>query len=83
MDEKLLNLRTLGELRKNGYTVQPVRAEMRNNLLRRMRAKEHIMPGIVGYDDTVLPRSKTACSLVIIWSFWASEGRPSLESSGP
>ena len=33
----------------------PVRIEMRDNLLVRLRSKEHILPGIVGYEETVLP----------------------------
>ena len=28
---------------------------MRDNLLERIRHKERVLPGIVGYDDTVLP----------------------------
>ena len=55
MDEKLLNIRTLGELKSAGYQTLPVRIEMRNNLLARLRSKEHILPGIIGYDETVLP----------------------------
>src|SRR6202158_871549 len=55
MDEKSLTIRTLGELKSAGYEVLPVRMEMRKNLLARLRSKEQILPGIVGYDDTVLP----------------------------
>jgi magnesium chelatase subunit I len=55
MDQNLLNLHTLGELKDAGYKIKPVRIEMRDNLLARLRAKERIMPGIIGYDKTVLP----------------------------
>src|SRR6202050_1767720 len=55
MDQKLLELHTLGELKNAGYKIKPVRIEMRDNLLARLRAKERIMPGIIGYDKTVLP----------------------------
>ncbi len=55
MDQNLLNLHTFGELKKAGYKIKPVRIEMRDNLLTRLRNKERIMPGIIGYDDTVLP----------------------------
>ena len=55
MNQKLLNIRTLGELKRAGYQALPVRMEMRNNLLARLRSKEQILPGIVGYDETVLP----------------------------
>jgi magnesium chelatase subunit I len=55
MDLNVLNHRTLGELERAGYRTVPVRIEMRNNLLRLLRDKSAILPGIVGYDDTVLP----------------------------
>jgi magnesium chelatase subunit I len=55
MDQKLLTIRTVGELKRAGYQTVPVRIEMRNNLLARLRSKERILPGIVGYDETVVP----------------------------
>jgi magnesium chelatase subunit I len=55
MDQTLLKLRTFGELKRAGYQALPVRLEMRNNLLTRLRNNERVLPGIVGYDDTVLP----------------------------
>src|ERR1700735_3976724 len=55
MNQNLLNLHTFGELKSAGYKVKPVRIEMRDNLLVRLRNKERIMPGIIGYDETVLP----------------------------
>jgi magnesium chelatase subunit I len=55
MDQSLLKLSTLGELKRVGYRPKPVRIEMRDNLLDRLRRKERVLPGIVGYDDTVLP----------------------------
>jgi magnesium chelatase subunit I len=55
MDEKLLKLRTVGELKSAGYQTKPVRMEMRANMLDRLRAKQAILPGIVGYDESVVP----------------------------
>ncbi len=55
MNQDLIGLQTLGELRHTGYQTLPVRLEMRQNLLVRLRAKERVMPGIIGYDETVLP----------------------------
>src|SRR5271155_3199146 len=55
MDQSLLKLQTLGDLKRAGYRTKPVRIEMRDNLLGRLRNKEKVLPGIVGYDDTVLP----------------------------
>jgi magnesium chelatase subunit I len=47
---------TLGELRASGYQPTPVKVEMRNNLIRKLKAGERLFPGIRGYDDTVLPQ---------------------------
>merc|ERR1711916_175514 len=52
--------RTLGELRASGYAPISVKAEMRRNLLRKLRSGEPLFPGIVGYDDTVLPQIQNA-----------------------
>jgi magnesium chelatase subunit I len=46
---------TLGELKRSGYVPGSVRAEVRRNLVRKMQAGEPLFPGIVGYDDTVVP----------------------------
>jgi len=46
---------TLGELRRSGYKVRPVKDEMRLNLIRKLEAKETLLPGIIGYDQTVVP----------------------------
>ena len=55
MDEKLLTIRTFGELKSAGYEVLPVRMEMRKNLLARLHSSEQILPGIIGYEETVIP----------------------------
>jgi magnesium chelatase subunit I len=49
--------RTLGELRKTvpGEHVS-VKDEMRRNLLRKLEARDTIFPGILGYDDSVVPQ---------------------------
>lgn len=47
---------TVGALRASGWTSRPVKVEMRHNLLRKLRAKEPLFPGIVGYEETVLPQ---------------------------
>ncbi len=53
--------RTLGELKKSSYDAifsdgRSVKDEMRSNLQDLLRRKEPLFPGIVGYDDTVLPQ---------------------------
>ena len=47
---------TLGELQKSGWRSRPVKEEMRENLLAKLKNKETIFPGIVGYEKTVVPQ---------------------------
>lgn len=51
---------TLGELRESGYAVTSVRDELRRNLMSRLRNGEPVFPGIVGYEDTVIPQVENA-----------------------
>ncbi len=54
--------RTLGELRiSNQFNEarlksRSVKDEMRDNLMARLKARETVFPGIVGYEDTVIPQ---------------------------
>ncbi len=52
--------RTLGALRASGHEQRTVKAELRHNLLQRMRAGLPRFEGIVGFDDTVLPEVERA-----------------------
>ena len=52
--------RTVGELRSSGYKVVPVREEMRKNLIEKIRAGEELFPGIVGYEESVVPQIENA-----------------------
>jgi len=52
--------KTLGELRASGYKVLPVRDEMRRNLMKKLADKEDVFPGIIGYDDSVIPQLQNA-----------------------
>jgi magnesium chelatase subunit I len=52
--------RTLGELRAAGHEYRTVKEELRANLLALMRAGESRFPGIVGFDETVLPELERA-----------------------
>ncbi len=52
--------KTLGELRDSGYQSRPVKSEMRHNLIEKIRAGENLFPGIVGYEDTVIPQVENA-----------------------
>src|SRR5262249_15957980 len=48
--------RTLGELRRAGYRTRSVKDEMRANVIARLRAREPLFPGIIGYGNTVEPQ---------------------------
>ena len=52
--------KTVGDLKKAGYRTLPVREEMRANLLRMLASDERILPGIIGYEDTVIPEIENA-----------------------
>lgn len=46
---------TLGELKASGYQYQSIKDELRANLIRKIKKKERVFEGIIGFDDTVLP----------------------------
>jgi magnesium chelatase subunit I len=53
--------RTLGELRNSPWAEAPLRSrtirdEIRSNLLVKLESGEELFPGIVGYEDTILPQ---------------------------
>ncbi len=52
--------RTLGALKRGRYRVLSVRQEMRKNLVRKLTRREPLFPGIVGFDDTVVPQVQNA-----------------------
>ncbi len=47
---------TLGQLRESGYRYRPVKQELRENLIARLKSGQTLFPGIRGYDDTVVPQ---------------------------
>jgi magnesium chelatase subunit I len=51
---------TLGQLRNSEFTperlARSVKDELRENLIAKLRKKEPLFPGIVGYEDTVIPQ---------------------------
>src|SRR5215469_7601586 len=51
---------TVGELRASGHAYRTVKEEIRQNLLARMRAGDNRFPGIIGFDQTVLPHLERA-----------------------
>src|SRR5436305_14890296 len=53
-------IRTLGELKKSGYKHRSVKKEVRENLLKKLNKRENSFPGIVGYEDSVVPDTERA-----------------------
>jgi len=51
-----VDINTLGELKASGYQAQPVKQEIRNNLIQKLLAKEPLFPGVSGYQDSVVPQ---------------------------
>ena len=54
------NPSTLGDLKASGYTPESVKGEMRRNLIRKLKTHDQLFPGIVGYDETVVPQITNA-----------------------
>src|SRR3970040_2454042 len=49
-------IENLGDLRRSGVQSRPVKKEIRDNLVRKLQAGERLFPGIIGFDDTVVPQ---------------------------
>ncbi|MBI2876171.1 MAG: magnesium chelatase, partial [Candidatus Tectomicrobia bacterium] len=54
------DIRTLGALRAANYPVLTVKGEMRKNMIERVRRGEELFPGIIGYEETVIPQLQNA-----------------------
>ena len=52
--------KTVGELRKSRYKVLPVKQEMRKNLIRKIKSREQLFPGLIGFDESVIPQLENA-----------------------
>jgi len=52
--------KTLSELIASGWRSRSVKEEMRENFLRSLESSEELYPGIIGYQDTVLPELNIA-----------------------
>src|SRR5215216_7165692 len=53
MDIKRIN--TIRELKEAGYKPKTIKEEIRQNLIKKLQAKEDTFKGILGYEDTVIP----------------------------
>ena len=53
-------IKTLGELKNSGYVSKSIKDEIRDNLIIKIKAKENPFPGILGYEDSVIPDTERA-----------------------
>jgi magnesium chelatase subunit I len=51
---------TLAELRQSGWISKPVKKEIYDNFMRMLSQQDELFPGIIGYDDTVIPEINLA-----------------------
>lgn len=51
----MIHIKTLGELKKSGYSPKTIKEELRENLIQRLKKKETVFEGIWGYEETVIP----------------------------
>ena len=54
------HITTLAHLKASGWVSRSVKEELRENLIRKIKVKEHLFPGIYGYDTSVIPQLKHA-----------------------
>jgi magnesium chelatase subunit I len=54
------NIKTLGALKKSGWVSKSIKDEIRDNLISKLSKKENPFPGILGYEDTVIPETERA-----------------------
>ena len=57
---KLLDIKTLGQLKKTDYKSRSVKDELRANLIAQLKKREGGFEGIIGFEDTVIPDLQTA-----------------------
>ncbi len=48
-------INTLGELKASGYESRGLKEELRQNLILKLKRREETFPGIIGYEDSVIP----------------------------
>ena len=53
-------IKTLGELKKSGYSSQSIKDELRNNLIKKIQNRETTFEGVHGFEKTVIPELQRA-----------------------
>ena len=53
-------IKTLGGLKESKYVSKSIKSEIRDNLIKKIKAKQNAFPGILGYEDSVIPDTERA-----------------------
>ena len=56
----LKNIKTFGQLKLSGYLSKSIKDELRENLIRKIKSREPVFEGILGYEKTVIPELQRA-----------------------
>lgn len=51
----ITDIKTLGQLKKNGFESRTIQEELRSNMIKTLQSKTAVFEGIIGYEDTVIP----------------------------
>lgn len=54
------SIATLGAFKQSGYVSKSIKDEIRDNLIIKLHSKQNPFPGILGYEDTVIPDTERA-----------------------
>ncbi len=54
------NITTFGQLKQSGYVSKSIKDEVRQNLIKYIKNNENAFPGILGYEDSVIPDTERA-----------------------
>ena len=54
------HIKTLGDLKNSDYTSKSVKQELRDNLIKKIKAGQAVFEGIWGYEETVIPDMERA-----------------------
>ena len=57
---EIKQITTLGDLKKSGYKSKSIKDELRDNLILKIQNEEETFPGVIGYENTVIPELERA-----------------------
>ena len=58
--KQIQKIKTLADLKKSGYVSKSIKDELRDNLISKLEKGENALPGILGYEETVVPEMESA-----------------------